>query len=96
MNEKEKNVTNDKDYPFIKLRRLDCLPQTSKDGEEFYLISGLYKQDDRTLQVDFFTKDKDLYDEVLAIPAMTDFKLHYELRLGLDGKFIVKPVACSL
>ena len=94
MSEKEKTLTNDAAY--IKLKRIDCLEKEAKNGDKFYLISGLYKQDEQSRLVEFFTKDKDLFAEVLAIPVNTEFKMYYELKIDSTNTWKVKPVACSI
>ena len=95
MNEKEKNYTNDKNLPFIELKRVDCIEQKNKDNEPYYLISGLYENGTRTDLVKLYFKDKDLYSELLAIPNLNKFKLYYKLSYYNDD-FRLVPVACSL
>ena len=93
----KENVTKEmKDLPYIMLKRLDCLPQQSKTGETYYMFSGIMRQNDRSIIVTFFTKDKNLYDEILAIPINKEFKLFYELYLDYQSNWKVKPIASGL
>ena len=95
--EKNENVTKDmKNLPYIELKRLDCVEQQTKSGEIYYMFNGIIRQNDRANLVTFFTKDRDLYSEVLAIPVNKDFKLYYELYLDYQNNWKVKPVTCSL
>ncbi|MBR5227681.1 MAG: hypothetical protein IKV94_03495 [Clostridia bacterium] len=97
--EKEKNVTKEEDYkdlPSFKMRRLDCLKQQTKNGEEYYMFNGIVRFGDKAQLLTFFTKDEDLYTEVLAIPVNHDFNLYYELYLDYQNNWKVKPVAVSL
>ena len=48
MNEKEKNVTKEKDLPFIELKRVDCLELKNKDNETYYMVSGLFENETRS------------------------------------------------
>ena len=95
MNEKEKNVTKEKDLPFIELKRVDCLEQKNKDNETYYMVSGLFENGTRSDLVKLYFKDKDLYNEILAVPGLNKFKLYYDLSYYNDT-FRLIPVACSL
>ena len=95
--ENKENVTKDiQDMPYIVMKRLDCLEQQTKNGEIYYMFNGIIRQNDRANLVTFFTKDKDLYSEVLAIPVNKDFKLYYELYLDYQNNWKVKPITCGL
>lgn len=95
--ESKENVTKDmKDMPYIIMKRLDCLPQQAKDGSEYYMFSGIIRQNDRSTIVTFFTRDKDLYEQILAIPVNKEFKLYYELNLDYQNNWRVKPITTSL
>ena len=95
--ENKENVTKDmQDLPYITMKRLDCLVQQSKTGEEYYMFSGIIRQNDRSTIVTFYTKDKDLYAQILAIPVNKEFKLYYELYLDYQNNWRVKPITSSL
>lgn len=95
--ENQKNVTKDmQDIPYITMKRLDCLQQQTKDGAEYYMFNGIIRQNDRANLVTFFTKDKDLYEEVLAVPVNKECKIYYELYLDFNNNWKVKPISCGL
>lgn len=96
MENKEKNVTNEEFMPYLVLKRLDCLIQQAKNGEEYYMFSGIMRQNEKSVIVPFYTKEKSLYSDVLAIPTNKEFKLYYELYLDYQNNWKVKPVACGL
>jgi len=93
MENSKKNMEN---VPYIVLRRIDCNEQKGKSGEVYYMFSGLLQGENRIDLVTFYTRDKDLYAEVLAIPMNKEFKLYYELKYSQTYGFRVTPIACSL
>lgn len=95
--ENSKNLTNEKEnLPFFMMKRLDCVEQQAKTGEIYYMFNGIVRFNDRSQLVSFFTRDKDLYADVLSIPVNKDFKVYYELYLDYQNNWKVKPVAVSL
>lgn len=95
-----KNLTNEKkemeNKPFITLRRIDCQEQKTQTGETYYMFSGLYAGKNRVDLVTFYTRDKDLYADVLAIPMNVEFKLYYDLLHSNTKGFYISPNAVSL
>jgi len=96
MNEKEKNVTNENKYAFIEMKRVDVKELKSKQGEAFYMVSGLYEYKERTALIEMFFKDKALYDELLAIPPLHLFKLYYDVVIDSNNNLKLSPNGCSL
>lgn len=96
MNEKEKNVTNDNFQPYIELKRVEVKELKNKQGDTYYMLSGLYDYKDRTVLITLYFKDKSLYSELLEIPNLHLFKLYYEVGVDLSGDFRIVPIACSL
>lgn len=93
MKNEEKNMEN---VPYIVLRRIDCNEQKAKDGSTYYMFSGLMQGKNRIDLVTFYTRDKDLYADILAIPLNKEFKLYYELNYSQTNGFRVVPIASSL
>lgn len=96
MENKEKKITNEEFMPYLVLKRLDCLIQQAKDGSEYYMFSGIMRQNDKSVIVPFYTKDKNLYNEILSIPPNKEFKLFYELYLDYQNNWRVKPICSGL
>jgi len=97
--EKEKNVTNEKDFeklPFIKCKRLDTKELKGKDNKSFYLLQIIFETEDKKAMIDIYFKDADLYAELLNIPLLADFKLYYEVVIGFDNNLKLQPLTCSL
>ncbi len=89
----KKNMEN---VPYIVLRRIDCSEQKAKDGSTYYMFSGLLQGKYRIDLVTFYTRDKDLYADILAIPMNKEFKLYYELNYSQTNGFKVVPISSSL
>lgn len=96
MNEKEKNLTNENKYAFIEMKRVDVKELKSKNGDTFYMISGLYEYKEKKALIELFFKDKALYDELLAIPPLHLFKLYYDVGIDYDNNLKFIPNGCSL
>ncbi len=96
MNEKEKNVTNEKDNAYIEMKRVDVKELKSKQGDVFYMVSGLYEYKEKTALIEMFFKDKDLYNELLAIPPLHLFKLYYDVAIDYNDNLKLVPNKCSL
>ena len=96
MKNEEKNLTNEKDNAFIEMKKVDVKELKSKNGDVFYMVSGLYEYKEKTALIEMFFKDKDLYDELLAIPPLHLFKLYYNVAIDSNNNLKLIPDKCSL
>lgn len=96
MENKEKNITNENKFAFIEMKRVDVKELKSKQGEPFYMVSGLYEYKQRKALIEMFFKDKALYDELLAIPPLHLFKLYYDVGIDNNDNLKLIPNGCSL
>lgn len=93
---KEEKITNDNFQSFIELKRVETKELKNKQGESYYMLSGLFQNKEKTNLVEFYFKDKNLYNELLEIPYLHIFKLYYDISVDYEGKFKLNPIACSL
>lgn len=96
MENKEKNVTNEEFMPFLEVERMDISEAESKNGDKYYRFSFLYEYKGNTSLIKMFTKDRALYNDLLAIPRNVRFKLYYEVGITIDNVLRIVPIACSL
>lgn len=95
MNEKEKNLTNEKDYPFLDVERMDVSEVEARDGSKYYKFSFLYEHKGNTSLIKTYTKDRNLYNNLLEIPRNRKFKLYYDIGIDRENKLYVIPVDCK-
>lgn len=96
MNEKEKNVTNEEFMPFLEVERMDVLEVESRDGSKYYKFSFLYEHKGNTSLIKTYTKDRALYNDLLAIPRNHKFKLYYDVGINRENNLYIIPVRSSL
>lgn len=96
MEKNEKNVTNEEFMPFLEAERMDVSEAESKDGSKYYKFSFLYTHKGNTSLIKTYTKDRSLYNDLLAIPRGHKFKLYYDVGVNREYALYIIPIACSL
>ena len=92
----EENVTKEEFMPFLEVERMDVTEAESRDGSKYYKFSFLYEYKGNTSLIKTYTKERALYNDLLAIPRNHKFKLYYDVGINRENTLYIIPVACSL
>lgn len=93
-----KNLTKEeiKELPFIECERMDVSEAKTNDGEKYYRFSFLYEYNGNTSLIKTYTKERAVYEQLLEMPKLCKFKLHYKVGVDRENKLYFIPDAVSL